>query len=202
MPHSYDAIYRALVTSTADPTGMGKIKVVCPQVSGQAEIRSAEPVNSALPVPTTGTTVWIMFSGGDLTKPAYFSNTAAQVLIKDWTAFTLASGFTSNGNNNGIPQYQVITEFGAVKVNLRGGIAITYPSSTIANGGVWVNSLPALITPVTYMRSLPAACSASSSTVNSVKANFNTDGTAFFAGTNTTTNQPPWASLNALSYYV
>lgn len=201
MQPKYTALYRALVTSTADPTGLGKIKVQCPQISGLAEIKFAEPINPTIPLPRVGTTVWIIFSGGDLTKPAYFSNTSSQVLIQDWTNFVIASGFTADGNSNGIPQYQVVNEFGSVKVNLQGGIGITYPSGSIANSGTWVTSLPALIIPTT-LRTLAAACSASSSTVNSLKADFRTDGTAALLGTNGSTNQPPWASINGLSYYL
>src|SRR6267142_267220 len=76
MQLSYDAMYRALVTSVADPTNSGKIKVKCPQISGTAEIRAAEPANPADRIPTVGTTVWIAFNGGDLTKPIYFSNSS------------------------------------------------------------------------------------------------------------------------------
>lgn len=74
MQPNYDALYRALVSSNTDPTNSGKIKVQCPQISGFAEIRSAEPVNPSLPVPLVGTTVFIGFSGGDITKPFYFAN--------------------------------------------------------------------------------------------------------------------------------
>jgi hypothetical protein len=69
-------MYRALVTSIADPTNSGKIKVQCPQISGTAEIRAAEPANPADRLPNVGSTVWISFNGGDLTKPIYFSNSS------------------------------------------------------------------------------------------------------------------------------
>ena len=77
MQLSYDAMYRALVTSTADPTNSGKIRVQCPQISGLAEIRAAEPANPMDMLPAVGSTVWIAFNGGDLTKPIYFSNSSA-----------------------------------------------------------------------------------------------------------------------------
>lgn len=80
MQPKYDAIYRALVTSNVDTTNSGKIRVQCPQVAGLAEIRSAEPVNAQEPIPDVGTTVWIGFSGGDITKPYYISNSAYMVL--------------------------------------------------------------------------------------------------------------------------
>ena len=200
MQPKYNAIYRALVTSTADVTNSGKIRVQCPQIAGLAEIRAAEPVNPTQPVPTVGTTVWLMFSGGDITKPAYFSN-SGNYLVQDWTNFSLVSGFTGNGNSNGTPQFQVVSEYGSLKVNLKGGINITYPSSTIANGGTWSSGFPTIARPST-LRSLIAACSASSSTTLSLKMDFTTSGNATIVGTNTTTIQPPWVSLNGLSYYI
>lgn len=74
MQPKYDALYRSIVTSTVDPSGLGKIRVQCPQIAGVAEIRQAEPVNPHMPVPLTGSIVWIGFSGGDITKPFYFAN--------------------------------------------------------------------------------------------------------------------------------
>lgn len=204
MQPKYDAIYRALVTSTTDPTNSGKIRVQCPQVAGLAEIRLAEPVNAAQPIPKVGTTIWIMFSGGDITKPAYFGNSVwnSSFLVQDWTNFTLASGFTTNGNNNGTPQFQVVSEYGSLKVNLQGGINITYPSSTIANGGTWT-TIPGVARPTgPILRTLTAACSAASSTTLSLKLDFASGGSANIVGTNTTTIQPPWVSLSGLYYYI
>jgi hypothetical protein len=74
MQTNYLGTYRALVTSTADPTTSRKIRTQCPQIAGTAELRWAEPINPQAPIPDVGTIVWIVFSGGDLTKPAYFSN--------------------------------------------------------------------------------------------------------------------------------
>ena len=204
MQPSYDAIYRALVTSTADATNSGKIRVQCPQIAGLAEIRAAEPVNPQQPVPKVGTTIWLMFSGGDITKPAYFGNSIwnSNFLVQDWTNFSLVSGFTGNGNSNGTPQFQVVNEYGSLKVNLQGGINITYPSSTIANGGTWT-TIPSIARPTNAsIRTLSGACSASSSSTYSLKMDFTSSGSANIVGTNTTTIQPPWVSINGLSYYL
>lgn len=83
MQPKYDALYRALVTSVTDDTNSGKIRVQCPQIAGLAEIRSAEPANSQEPVPVVGSTIWVGFSGGDMTKPYYISNSAYIVLNAD-----------------------------------------------------------------------------------------------------------------------
>jgi Type VI secretion system/phage-baseplate injector OB domain len=76
MQPNYPGLYRALVTSTSDPTNSGKIKVQCPQISGSVEIRATEPSNPQEPIPPVGSTVWIAFSGGDITKPTYITNQA------------------------------------------------------------------------------------------------------------------------------
>jgi hypothetical protein len=67
-------IYHAVVVSTKDPSDRGRVRVKAPQVSGNAELQWAEPVNPALPVPAVNSTVWIMFNGGYVNKPVYFSN--------------------------------------------------------------------------------------------------------------------------------
>lgn len=91
MQPKYDAIYRALVTSTVDPAGLGRIKVQCPQVGATVEIRAAEPVNINEPVPNVGSTVWLAFSGGDITKPVYFSNSEYLVLAANQTFLSITS---------------------------------------------------------------------------------------------------------------
>lgn len=85
MQPKYDALYRALVTNATDPTNKGLIRVQCPQIAGLAEIRQAEPANPQEPVPAVGSTVWIAFSGGDITKPLYFTNQAVPVKVTSTT---------------------------------------------------------------------------------------------------------------------
>lgn len=117
MQPNYSGIYRALVTSVADPTNTGKIRVQCPQIAGLAEIRAAEPVNSGIPTPLVGSTVWLMFSGGDVTKPAYFGNTAP-FLVTNTTLWqspsyetNWAGSTTFNGSSNwGTFQYRFDSE--------------------------------------------------------------------------------------------
>jgi hypothetical protein len=95
MQPSYLGIYRALVTSTIDPTNSGKIKVQCPQISGSVEIRAAEPADPVMPVPSVNTIVWIAFSGGDITKPLYFPNSSYVVPNLATGSLELASPTTS-----------------------------------------------------------------------------------------------------------
>lgn len=115
MQPKYNAIYRALVTSITDDTNSGKIRVQCPQIAGLAEIRAAEPVNSQQPVPIVGTIVWLMFSGGDITKPAYFSNSMNIASNYTWQTPSYeanwAGSTTFNGSSNwGTLQYRFDTE--------------------------------------------------------------------------------------------
>jgi len=81
MQTSYMGVYRALVTTNVDPAGLGRIRTQCPQVAGAAELRWAEPVNIEAPIPLNNTLVWIAFSGGDVTKPMYFTNTVADIPV-------------------------------------------------------------------------------------------------------------------------
>lgn len=85
MQPSYDALYRALVTSNVDSAGLNRIKVQCPQIGAAVEIRAAEPANPQEPIPPIGSTVWIAFSGGDITKPIYFTNQAVPATVTSST---------------------------------------------------------------------------------------------------------------------
>lgn len=119
-----------------------------------------------------------------------------------WTTITLASGFTHDGNGNGTCQYRVINFYGELSVQLRGGLGIGYTGvgGAIANTGIFTNSvLPTAVRP-SSLRTIAAACSAASSTVNSLKVDAQTGGHLLAVGTNTTTDKPPWMSLNGVMY--
>lgn len=206
MQPKFDALYRAIVTSVIDTTNSGKIKVQCPQIGGMAEIRAAEPANPGLPVPIVGSIVWIGFSGGDITKPMYMANTIPSIpnlsLILDWQTPTLVSGFTQNGNNNGTVQYRVVNILGSNQVQWRGGLNLTYPGSNISNGGVpFSSAINIAARPTLGLRTLIAACSDISSTTLSLKFDTDNTGVSTIIGTTTSSVQPPWISLNGLSYF-
>lgn len=119
-----------------------------------------------------------------------------------WTTITLASGFTHDGNSNGTCQYRLVNFFGEMSVQLRGGLGIGYTGvgGAIANGAVFTNSaLPTAARP-SSLRTTTAACSAAASTVNSLKIDAQTGGHLLALGTNTTTDKPPWVSLNGVMY--
>lgn len=107
MQPNFDALYRAIVTSTADPTNTGKIKVQCPQIAGIAEIRSAEPVNPGMPVPVAGSIVWVGFSGGDITKPFYMTNQT--YLTLDTNGSNLIATSPTKGTNNDAVQMILVS---------------------------------------------------------------------------------------------
>jgi hypothetical protein len=126
-------------------------------------------------------TAWVSFG--------YGSNT--------WKNISLATGFTGDGNNNGTPQYRIVTLFGEDTIMLRGGVNLTYTAGNIKNGGV-INSsmLPSSARPTT-LRTVPVACSAASSTVTSLKLDIKTTGELTIVGTGGT-DLPPWVSLNGV----
>jgi hypothetical protein len=127
MQPNFDALYRALVTSTVDPTGKNKIKVQCPQIGGLAEIREAEPINPHDPVPGVGSTVWIGFSGGDLTKPFYFANA-------DWWLSTGASLYAQSGTFTSSPDAATLDLVAGVNNAKTGNGAAPYVQIIDSNG--------------------------------------------------------------------
>lgn len=60
-------IYRATVLNSTDPQQSGRIQVIVPALSGQTSGWAApcEP----MPQTRVGDTVWVMFEGGDPTRP-------------------------------------------------------------------------------------------------------------------------------------
>lgn len=100
---SYLGTYRSVVVNVSDPSGSNRVKVICPQISGNAEINWAEPVNPQEPVPVLNSLVWLSFSGGDITKPIYFSNTVIPFpeptswnFVSVSTGWALGSPITTN----------------------------------------------------------------------------------------------------------
>lgn len=205
-PTTYLGTYRALVTSVSDPTSTGRIRAQCPQVSGTAELNWAIPVNPGEPAPTVGSIVWVAFNGGDLTKPVFFSNSVPAIpvytVVQDWTTPVLATGYASNGNSNGTVQYRVLNNLGSIMVEWQGGLAITYSGGALQNGGNYLNTtLPSLARPVAAgTRTVTTACSAVTSVSLSVKIDYSSTGTTSIVKTSTDT--PPWISLNGLHYYL
>jgi hypothetical protein len=196
-------IYKAVVRSTADPLGSGRIKAQVAQTTGTAMTGWVPPAQAGGAVPVVGQQVWVLYEGGDLSYPVYLPPDPAPPIsvVRDWTEVSLASGFTANGNSNGVPAYRVLNILGAVRVEWKGGVGITYDSgSNIINAGFFL-ATPLDIVPAN-LRTIPAACSAQSSSVNSLKIDFQVDGTAKIVGTNTTTINPPWVSLNHVEYYL
>jgi len=113
-----------------------------------------------------------------------------------WTQPTLAAGFSHNANDQGNVRYRIQRIGGTPFMQWRGGLGITYPS-----GGLFLSAaLPTAARPAT-LRTVPAACSGSSSTQNTMKIDFAASGTAQVVGFTTGgTNNPPWVSLNGIQY--
>lgn len=77
MDNNY-GIYQAIVTNIQDPEKRGRIRVVCPDVMGDAESAWCEPVSPVaydgggdICIPALEEAVWIMFIGGDVERPVY-----------------------------------------------------------------------------------------------------------------------------------
>lgn len=96
MPQHF-GVYRGVVTSSADPEARQRVKAKVPQLLGGSETdwawpcvppgwRSgllqthgdpdgAHPHNLVQATPKPGEGVWIMFEGGDITKPIWIGTT-------------------------------------------------------------------------------------------------------------------------------
>lgn len=131
--------------------------------------------------------------GGNLTA-SNFS------VILDWTTPAMATGYTSDGNGNGIPQYRVINLLGTKFVQWRGGIGVTYSGGSPVNSGMPFSAAVNSLAMPTSTRTATAACSATSSTSLSVKVDFTTSGGVTVI--TSTGVQPPWVSLNDIMYSV
>lgn len=71
-----NGVYRARVATAADPEERMRVRLIVPQVLGDAQSDWALP---AFPlglsqVPPRGTPVWAMFEGGDPLLPVYFGS--------------------------------------------------------------------------------------------------------------------------------
>ncbi|MDX3260703.1 phage baseplate assembly protein V [Streptomyces sp. MI02-2A] len=64
-------MYRASVANNADPLNEARVTLLIPQILGNAESAWAVPASPTNTVPPVGQTVWVQFSGGDITKPVY-----------------------------------------------------------------------------------------------------------------------------------
>lgn len=72
-----NGIYKALVVSAADPHQRRRITARIPQILGPQTSPWCTPVDITSPVPNPGDFVWVMFEGGDLTKPVYLPANSA-----------------------------------------------------------------------------------------------------------------------------
>jgi hypothetical protein len=116
-----------------------------------------------------------------------------------WTTPALATGYTADGNSNGIPKWRVVNFFGDLVVMWKGGLNVTYSGSNPVNGGMFLNAaLPTAARP-TSRRTVTAACSAVTSSTLSVKLDFNSDGTIALVNNG---QSPPWVSLNNIMYSI
>lgn len=195
-------IYRAIVTSTKDPTQQGRIRVKAPQVAGNAELNWAEPSTVSSEVPIVNSVVWIMFNGGYINKPVYLPSEDS---LK-WLTITPVAGYTHDGNNEGIVQYTSYIFRGTRYVEWQGGLDVastgTEGSFTVPNSGTFFTLTDPIVIP-SDRRTISCAKNLYSSVNyvnNSVKIDFNTNGTCtIVASANFQTN---WVSLNGVRYVI
>lgn len=189
------------VPALTDTPSIATIGTAMDSIVGQTVMRfaSASERNATLTSPVAGMVAFLeaemLMTMHDGTQWAVMAAGASP-----WTTISLATGFSHDGNSNGTCQYRLINFFGELSVQLRGGLGITYPTGSIANSAIFTAApLPAAVRP-SSLRTTPGACSAATSTVTSLKIDAQTGGNLLAVGTNSTTDKPPWVSLNGIMY--
>jgi hypothetical protein len=195
-------VYRAVVVSTKDPANKRRVRVKAPQVSGNAELQWAEPVNSGSPIPSVNSIIWVMFNGGYINKPVYLPSEDDLV----WHTITPITGYTHDGNNEGTVQYTSYVFRGTRYVEWRGGLDIdatgTEGSFAVPNGGTFFTMTDTDLIPndrrtVVCGKNLYTSANYVN---NTAKVDFNTSGNCTLVlGVNFQTN---WVSLNGVRYIV
>ncbi|SES03230.1 hypothetical protein [Streptomyces qinglanensis] len=151
--------------------------------------------NATITSPVAGMVAWLdtemLFTGYDGTAWVVLAAGSQQ-----WTTISLASGYAHDGNSNGTAQYRLVNLFGETSLMFRGGVGITYSSGTPPNSSqINATTLPVNARPATK-RTISCACSVIDTTLSSVKLDINSDGTLVLIGIGSTSENPPWVSLN------
>jgi hypothetical protein len=199
-------IYMPLATITVPHSGGGS-----PSVSTAVRPVTTAPggILPSTTAPSSPYTGQYYDNGTDLLRWNGSSwDTYQKVVTTGWTTAGLATGYAHDGNGNGNVQYRLVNIQGTSFMEWRGGLGITYSSNNLQNGGNFLNATLAVGLRPPSTRTLPAACSASSSSSLSVKVDFRTDGTTLIVGCTTSSSdtystpiiRPPWISLNGLRY--
>ncbi|WP_369274531.1 hypothetical protein AB5J55_35440 [Streptomyces sp. R11] len=112
-----------------------------------------------------------------------------------WTAISLETGFTQNGNSNGTLQYRLLNVSGEESLQFRGAVNRTsYPSSPPGSYVINSTALPTAVRPAT-LRTVLIPCSDVSSDRIALKLDVRTDGYLEVFGFSSTT-KPPWIGFN------
>jgi hypothetical protein len=92
-------MYQASVANNQDPLNEVRVTLLIPQILGDAESAWAVPASPTNTIPPVGQTVWVQFSGGDITKPVYSPLGIKQVQDQ-------VDGLPSGGDTDVLPPKQ------------------------------------------------------------------------------------------------
>ncbi|WP_019357967.1 hypothetical protein [Streptomyces sp. AA1529] len=151
--------------------------------------------NATILSPVAGMVAWLdtekLFTGYDGAAWVVLAAGSSQ-----WTTISLASGYAHDGNSNGTVQYRLVNFFGEISLMFRGGVGITYSSGNPPNSSqINATALPVNARPSTK-RTITCACSVVDTTLSSVKLDINPEGTLVLIGIGSSSENPPWVSLN------
>ncbi|KPC68474.1 hypothetical protein ADL27_56690 [Streptomyces sp. NRRL F-6602] len=161
---------------------------------GVPKYASASERGATITAPRAGQLAWLQ----DTKLLTLYDGSAWTVVAagtQSWTTISLASGWTQNGNDNGVLQYRIVNLFGAPTIMLRGAIGrTTYPTPVPGSWIITASPLPAAARP-TSKRTILVTCSDASSDRLALKADLQVDGHISVWGTGVNT-RPPWVSFN------
>ena len=109
----YYGVYRGSVHSTKDPLNQRRIRVLVPQILGEAPTEWAWPVDATgahQGTPAIGQGVWVMFEGGDPSFPIWtgtfgkYKGTGSQVKLSDLPQGTYPSTVVTTTGTNGLKE--------------------------------------------------------------------------------------------------
>lgn len=142
-------ILRGSVLTSADPLGLGRVKVQVPQATGTAALWADPLQPAAAPAPAAGSAVWVLFESGDPALPVYVPSTA----FTDWT--DVPSSWLAAPWTPGSAAYRLGP---GGEIQFQGELVTPdETSSTALANGFTLMTLPAAFWPVQNPASCPVA---------------------------------------------
>lgn len=74
MSTSYPGVYRGRVSNNQDPEHLNRVRATVPELLGNNALEWCWPTSPSTGAPAVGSTVWVLFEGGNIDRPVYISH--------------------------------------------------------------------------------------------------------------------------------